>query len=103
MIIMIYHFRPFLHVANNGSSITLDKKSSKQICMASTRQQISKVTSIKHKDSMDSICTKSRDPLQPSGVIRNHCDIFNFDMTAKGFNFAHLNVQGLCGQSMSKF
>ena len=52
---------------------------------------------------MDSICTKSRDPLQPNGVIRNHCDILNFDLTVKGFNFAHLNVQGLCGQNMSKF
>ena len=43
------------------------------------------------------------DQLQSSYATRNHSDILNFDLTAKGLNFAHFNVQGLCRQNMSKF
>ena len=42
-------------------------------------------------------------PNEPSGIIGNHSEGFKFDLTTKGFNFAHLNVEGLCGQNMSKF
>ena len=49
---------------------------------------------------MDSIGTNSEDQIQPSGIISNHNDGLKFDLTTKGFKFAHLNVQG---QNMSKF
>ena len=52
---------------------------------------------------MDSIGTNSEDQIQPSGNIGNHSDGLKFDLTTKCFDFAHLNVQGLCGQNMSKF
>ena len=52
---------------------------------------------------MDRIITNSEDQMQPSSIIGNHSEGLKFDLITKGFNFAHLNVQGLCGQNMSKF
>ena len=44
--------------------------------------------------------TNSEDQIKPSGIIGYHNDGLKFDLTTKGFKFAHLNVQG---QNMSKF
>ena len=52
---------------------------------------------------MDSISTNSADQIRPNGIIGNHGVGLKFDLKAKGFHFAHLNVQGLCGQNMSEF
>ena len=50
----------------------------------------------------NSIGSSSHDHLQPKDVFSNHSDSLNFNLSAKGFNFGHLNVRGLCGQNMSK-
>ena len=55
----------------------------------------------------NNISSNVNDQLQSvNDIISSHSsnsDFLNFELTAKGFNFAHLNVQGLCGQNMSKF
>ena len=53
---------------------------------------------VEHKDLMDRIITNSEDQMQPSGIIGNHSVGLKFDLITKGFNFAHLNVQGLWGR-----
>ena len=54
-------------------------------------------------DLRNSIGSSSHYHLQPKDVFSNHSDSLNFNLSAKCFNFGHLNVQGLCGQNMSKF
>ena len=55
----------------------------------------------------NNISSNVNDQLQSvNDIISSHSsnsDFLNFELTAKGLNFAHLNVQGLCGQNMSKF
>ena len=64
--------------------------------------QISKVSCVV-RDSFNNIDTVSCEQLQSNGVIRNNNNVFNFDLTTKGFNFGHLNMQRICSQNMTTF
>ena len=55
------------------------------------------------RDSVNNIDTVSCEQLQSNGVVRNNNNVFNVDLTTKGFNFRHLNVQRICSQNMAKF
>ena len=39
----------------------------------------------------------------PTSSANNIQDIYSFDLNGKGINIGHLNVQGICGDKMSKF
>ena len=77
------------HVSSDRSNI-----SSSQVTRKMPKGNRKSKVSFVDRDSANTIDAVSCEQLQSNGMIRNNNNVFNFDLTTKGFNFGHLNVQG---------
>ncbi|MCG8095215.1 MAG: hypothetical protein JAZ17_16620, partial [Candidatus Thiodiazotropha endolucinida] len=91
--------------SNTSTGISISKPSIRK-----QSKQKGKMTDsfVGNKTSLIDNQTSSGYLMQPDFSDQNsyakmHGDSLNFDLVRKGLNFGHLNVQGLCGQNMSKF
>ena len=100
-------------IHNSTSSFTsedskiINEQSSGHCVKATRRKHTLNSSFVGQQVINNNISSNVNDQLQSvNDIISSHSsnsDFLNFELTAKGFNFAHLNVQGLCGQNMSKF
>ena len=49
------------------------------------------------------INNEARGNVSSNGDIHTENEVLCLNLTTKGLNFGHLNMQGICGQNMSKF
>ena len=78
-------------------SVTVQRESSDNVTRAARKS-----------NNTDQVCTNSYFPScnpssQPDNMQTNNINPFSINLKNKGYNFGHLNIQGICGNNLCKF